>query len=70
MHEYSISLSDEQEKRLTAVALERGKTKEEILGGFIELLLSPPHSMVEGEIAKAYAECSEIYLAWSEKGKD
>jgi hypothetical protein len=26
--------------------------------------------MVEGESAKAYAECSEIYLAWSEKGKD
>jgi hypothetical protein len=70
MHDYEISLSNEQEERLTAIAIERGKTKEEILDGFIELLLSSPHSMVEGESAKAYAECSEIYLAWSEKGKD
>ena len=70
MHKYEILLTDEQEKRLTEIAVKGGKTKEKVIEELADLLLSSPHNMVGEDSAKAYAECSEIYLAWSEEGKE
>ncbi len=70
MHKYEIVLNDEQERRLVEIAKSRNETKEKVINDVAELLLSSPHNMVEKDSERAYAECSEIYLNWSEKGTD
>lgn len=70
MSKYEIVLDDDQEKNLTRLAREKRTSKQTALSWLAKLLLSSAHTMNQGEIEKAYDECSELYLSICEKGTD